>query len=220
MNNLFIFENYHEVKFNYKNFINNQSQINKRFPNPLRDSGKYINVFDNMAGQILEEIYELNQEIRKNDWVGEETEYLLEELADVIMYCGSLFCETANYFNIDIEDFFFKNPDYSEIKILYNPNEKTMHFNLLNGEFIAVIRRYIYNRKYHKTASKKPTDYKEELLRKIIVYPFVKNNDFKNIYCFLNNYFFYRRTDCLKTSERVSLLENIILNKENKIVNL
>ena len=88
------------LTFNFKNLIENQYPINIKFPNPNRGR-KLIDVYDSMAGQVIEEIFEFNNEytdvgVNLNDiFVLDKKKYTFEEAmkalkkGDIIESCYS-----------------------------------------------------------------------------------------------------------------------------------
>ena len=155
------------ITINVANIINNQRYINDKYPNPLR-GGKFIDIFDNMSGQILEEVYENSMELY--DPHNEDKDFnlaFLEELSDVLMYCGSLFIESCIAFNYPENEL-----DYilQPIKFEEWDNYKYMGEYKISSNFIASLRRKIYDRKYHKP-HKEPEDmeeYHKNFLKSII----------------------------------------------------
>lgn len=244
MNIIFEYIDDKHIKINLKNFLEGQISINDKFPNPNRDS-KFINVYDNMSGQIEEEIFECKEEIYKNNKFKKsyQTNESIEEFVDIFMYIGSLIVETANYFDIDIFEFLKEN-NFEKIDIIdtYVINS-LFDRNLPHDDFIAYIRRYIYDRKYHKDSNEKPDNYENNLLKLIIVSAFLprKNENTITIYDpnknskipeFIDNMnpylqdllFAYDNRTVTDSSrnvkERIALLNSIINKKQNYINNL
>lgn len=242
-----------QVIIDFKELVNRQFIINNKFPNPNRES-KFINVFDNMIGQLNEEVYETNIELEKNKKNGYfQSMESLEEFIDAFMYSASLFCETATYFNIETDSWLADNKLAN--LIIYDPynNNHYQAYRGINHEIIkdnfyldytSVLRREIYDRKYHKPVPKKPTNYKYNFLKKIIYYsymppvglsgipynpalvdyylPIYVNNFYKY---FVNTFFCYDagyntviNTEMI--NNRINNLNMIIDKKENYIANL
>lgn len=169
------------LTFNFKNLIENQYPINIKFPNPNRGR-KLIDIYDSMAGQVIEEIFEFNNERKEcKDYGIYElgSEKMWKEFVDILMYIGSLWIEVATSLNIDIEKFFKEN-DYENIKIIDKPDIVVGDVNSISGVFLGEIRRKIYDRKYHKPTPEKPVNYDYDLLNSIINISlndkFIKNN--------------------------------------------
>lgn len=240
-----------KVVIDFKELITRQMKINEKFPNPNRDS-KYINVFDNMVGQINEEVYETNIELMKNIKNGYlQTEESYEEFIDAFMYSASLFCETVIYFNVEPLEWLKKNNlETLDIYDAYNGNAYFVFQRNVNEEnkfrldYTSVLRRKIYNRKYHKRANKKPVNYVNDLLKSIVVGSYMQPSGLQDIYYslhlaeyympeyidnfykYMNNLFFcydfgYNPTiNKNMILERIDKLNEIIDGKEEFITNL
>lgn len=209
-NNIFNFVNNEKIVINFEKLIDRQMLINDKFPNPNRKT-EFINVFDNMTGQIMEEIYECKEELNKNiknmdkqitsDY---QTKESLEEFLDVFMYTGSLFCETVLYFNIDYIDFLRKN----KLSTLVISDSYIINNIITNNDigidFIPALRRKIYDRKYHKTHSEKPENYENNLLKYMIAFTYLPKEGTKT-------------TNGSKTSNNLNnyLLPNYLNNLNN-----
>lgn len=162
---------FNERGINFYNLVKNQIPINYKFPNPNRGS-RVVDVYDSMAGQVLEEVHEYNNEVRTQQYINDKTK-AYEELIDVIMYSGSLWIETSyalGYCKKDIEDFFNNNEIFNDYNVVHADDDKdTIYTNgLLTAEWLGCSRRHIYDRKYHKPTPAKPDDYEKELLQFII----------------------------------------------------
>ena len=174
---IFVYKSNKLVGINLVEFLKGQIPINDKFPNPNRGT-KFVNIFDNMVGQIEEEIYEIREVLYKNKHDPEhvtnnkyQDKESLEEFVDSIMYIGSLIIETANAFNINIIEF-LKSNNLTEISIsdFYVPNNlDNKHRNYPNESFLSYMRRKIYDRKYHKPAGEKPGNYEERFIIELIV---------------------------------------------------
>lgn len=173
------------ISINIKELILGQLSINQKFPNPNEDNPSFVNLYDNMAGQIAEEVYETKESIYKNVIKDNnikpvyQSEESLEEFVDSIMYLGSLFIETAKYFKIDIIKFLEDNK-LSEVDIYDFYIANNIIYNKRNYpsvEFLSHIRRMIYDRKYHKAASAKVENYEENLLKSMIISSFYPRKD-------------------------------------------
>jgi hypothetical protein len=238
---------YKKIVINLEKLVDRQMLINQHFPNPNRDS-KFINVFDNMAGQIIEEAYETEEAISlTSSWRRPMDITVLEEFIDMFMYTGSLLCETFLYYDIDYIKWFRDekaNLLIIDDKYLDNINNYLAEdsFSKVPLDFIPAIRRKIYDRKYHKPAEEKPENYESELLTYMIYYMYYPKKGLKRgsglcvekymlpEYCSNLNEFLQKILFCydihndderLKTiKERVFLLNNIIDKKENFITNL
>jgi len=177
---IFNFKSEKLVTINIIELLRGQIPINNKFPNPNRGT-KFVNIFDNMVGQIEEEIYETREAlyINKHDpaHVSKDTyqdNNSLEEFIDSLMYIGSLIIETANAFDIDVIDY-LESIDFTEINIsdFYVPNNiDVYHRNYPNESFLSYMRRKIYDRKYHKPAGEKPDGYEKKFIIELIVSAF------------------------------------------------
>lgn len=184
---IFNYESPELISINILELVKRQRKINDKFPNPNRNS-KYINVYDNMVGQISEEVFETKESINKNKEmplpIKVQTNDSLEEFIDVLMYTGSLLIETATYFEIDIIDFLKHNDDYAYIHIYdtYKDNDfKEENRNIPTCENLIYTRRKIIDRKYHKPAKERPENYEINLIKSIIVGTFLpRKNDKDN----------------------------------------
>jgi len=183
---IFEYNSAKNISINIKELLKGQLPINNKFPNPNRGN-KFVNIFDNMVGQIEEEIFETRERlyinkldpeyIEKNIYQDEDS---LEEFVDSIMYIGSLIIESANAFEIDLSEFLDKYNNLAKISIsdFYVANDFVMAYrNFPNEQFLSFIRRKIYDRKYHKPASNKPDNYEEKFLINIIVGAFFPRKD-------------------------------------------
>ena len=178
---IFNFKSEKLVSINLIELLKGQIPINNKFPNPNRGT-KFVNVFDNMVGQIEEEIYETREAIYNNkkdpshvtkDCYQDTNS--LEEFIDSIMYTGSLIIETANTFNINIIEY-LTSIGFTEIDIsdFYVPNYiEDKHRNYPNESYLSYMRRKIYDRKYHKPAGEKPEDYEKNFIIELIVSAFL-----------------------------------------------
>lgn len=177
MNNIFKYKSENVISIDILELIKRQILINDKFPNPNRDT-KFINIYDNMAGQINEEIFETIEALKNNtiinkDYLGSkyQSHESLEEFIDTIMYIGSLIVESSISLEIDIESLLEKYK-LTEIDIcdFYVPNNfKEYNRNKPNNDFLSYIRRKIYDRKYHKPCSLKPDNYEENIILYIII---------------------------------------------------
>jgi len=226
--------NNHTVSINYLEFIQTQKKINEKFPNPNK---KFINMFDNMVGQIDEEIFECREAIYNNTKEGlYQTSDSLEEFIDIFMYIGSLLCEIGDKLDFNIEDALVKyNLTTIPIEDVYVMNNYYQD-DLPSGDWLTWVRRMIYNRKYHKKASNKPDNYEEILIKSIINGGFLsknqKNNSFTcpifigNMNPFLNNVFFCygdENVDSKRLSmipDRIKELNSILNKKQSYILSL
>lgn len=226
--------NNHTVSINYLEFIQTQKKINEKFPNPNK---KFINMFDNMVGQIDEEIFECREAIYNNTKEGlYQTSDSLEEFIDIFMYIGSLLCEIGDKLDFNIEDALVKyNLTAIPIEDVYVMNNYYQD-DLPSGDWLTWVRRMIYNRKYHKKASNKPDNYEEILIKSIINGGFLsknqKNNSFTcpifigNMNPFLNNVFFCygdENVDSKRLSmipDRIKELNSILNKKQSYILSL
>jgi hypothetical protein len=237
-----------QIQINMVEFIKGQIPINEKFPNPNRGS-KFVNVFDNMVGQIEEEIYETKEALHKNVKFKSstyQTNESLEEFVDSFMYIGSLLVEAANYFNVDINEILLEEKlNYVNIYNNYvkdNLNDRCIP----HDEFLSHIRRKIYDRKYHKEAGQVPVNYDTKIIDSIIVgglLPRIGDSDssFHNKYLaykipkFVDNmnpfmqdlFFCYDNGFCKSDDERIktipkriSTLNDIINKKQNFISSL
>ena len=230
---VFNFINNNSIMINYLEFIQTQKKINEKFPNPNK---KFINIFDNMVGQINEEIFECKEALYKNQMnhVYQDNDSI-EEFIDAFMYIGSLLCEISNNLKFDLEEFLIKN---KLDKIIINNDYIDNNYidnDMPSSEFLAWVRRIIYNRKYHKKASNKPNNYEELLIKSILIGGFQPSNIkspyacpkfISNLNPYLNNLLFCygdvnvddKRIKMIP--QRISQLNEILSNKQNYIINL
>lgn len=210
-----------------KTLIEHQNNIIEKFPNPLED-GKFIYLFDNMVAQINEEIYELNEEIIKCLYdVGNESDSMIEEACDVLMYIGSTICQIKKYFDL---------PDTSIISniLLTKSSINLKHegeYQIINITEINSARRLIYDRKYHKPNTKKIDNYEIKLISEILFRLFNPSTIY-NFSNFLNQYFYsyvdvnrnndplYEKYKLEYLKSRVDRFNKILTNKYNTIINL
>ena len=106
---IFKYINDSQININMSEFLKGQKIINDKFPNPNR-VGKFINDYDNMTGQIIEEVFETKEAISMNlEHLEYQTNNSMEEFIDSFMFIGSLIIETTEYFNIDVDSFLKKS---------------------------------------------------------------------------------------------------------------
>lgn len=230
------------ILINMSEFLKAQKCINDKFPNPNRNSDRFVNDFDNMVGQIEEEIYETKESLYNNKITNEpyQTEESIEEFLDAFMYLGSLIIETAEYFNIDLDKFLKKyNLSLIYFKDTYIEDDCSSRC-MLHDDFLSYVRRKIIDRKYHKPAKEKPINYEEELLASLIVGGIKPRRSSKyyekftipefidNFNPYMQDIFFcydnmtrYNNTEREESiEERVEYINNILKRKQNFIINL